>query len=197
MSLNVAQKLDTGTTPSQLWEKDFNFEKHCDRDDADAFPYQHFKGYESPILEANTRGSFAKSSWNSIICYTYPERMAQLNEVIEEIRKSYNQKLSEQAISFLSTLKNDLLFIINQGIDVRSLGYFHLSEDEESVSIEWIFPDYRFGFCFEDDTEKSGWYLVSNENLGYMKINGYFNKTDTNLLINIINFFLLYEYYQR
>jgi hypothetical protein len=51
--------------------------------------------------------------------------------------------------------------------------------DDGSILIEWIFDDFRVGFSIEPDPKDSGWYLVSNENLGTINASGY--TSDTNL----------------
>jgi len=35
--------------------------------------------------------------------------------------------------------------------------------EDGSLLIEWIFPDYRFGFSLENNLNESSYYFVSNE----------------------------------
>jgi len=36
-------------------------------------------------------------------------------------------------------------------------------EDDDSIIIEWIFPDIRFGLNIEKDKKESGWHVVSKQ----------------------------------
>ena len=42
----------------------------------------------------------------------------------------------------------------------------HPPDKEGSVLIEWISPDFRFGFNIEPDTKDSGWHIVAGEKFG-------------------------------
>ena len=40
--------------------------------------------------------------------------------------------------------------------------YAHKEEDD-SIVVEWIFPDFRFGLNIEKDKKESGWHVVSKQ----------------------------------
>lgn len=52
---------------------------------------------------------------------------------------------------------------------------------DNSLLIEWNYNDFRIGFSIEPNIKESGWYLVSNENLGEYSESGVldFNRIDT------------------
>lgn len=45
--------------------------------------------------------------------------------------------------------------------------------EDGSFAIEWVFNDFRIGFSVETNTKESGWFLVSNNNLGEISASGY------------------------
>ncbi len=66
--------------------------------------------------------------------------------------------------------------IMNNRIQIESAG--HLSPlklrtmEDESVLIEWIFPDFRIGFAIEPVEKESSWYLVSNKKMNEVSASG-------------------------
>lgn len=55
--------------------------------------------------------------------------------------------------------------------------------DDSSTLIEWIFPDFRVGFSIDSNAEDSSWYIVSNENLGYIMQSGYISDSTIGMLV--------------
>ena len=130
----------------------------------------------------------------------------QLLDIIKRAEKDANQEISENVKNFFLEIKNELdnNICIDNYIDctyfictstlTKCLGYLKYSKDEEAVIVNWIFPDMRFGFIFDKDSENSGWYLVSNEKLGYLKAQGLFVEANIEIIIKFITYFiLLYE----
>jgi len=63
--------------------------------------------------------------------------------------------------------------------------------DGESILIEWVFKDFRIGFTIESNINESGWYLVSNENLGEFSVSDNLYISDLeSLLVNLLRFVL-------
>ena len=63
--------------------------------------------------------------------------------------------------------------------------------EDGSILIEWIFGDFRIGFNIEPNPNDSGWYLVSNKNLGEISASGYTSGIEIkNLILWLLNFIL-------
>ncbi len=41
----------------------------------------------------------------------------------------------------------------------------HITHEDESVLVEWVFPMFRIGFNLEPDPKESGWHIVAGEHL--------------------------------
>ena len=52
--------------------------------------------------------------------------------------------------------------------------------EDGCLLIEWIFPDFRFGFSMEKDLNESNYYFVSNKKYGELNVSGLIN-SDNNL----------------
>ena len=84
------------------------------------------------------------------------------NELAEETRK---------LLIMLRTLISDFLLL---GVDVSLLPSLNVAEaGDESVSIEWIFKNFRIGFSIDPCITESSWFLVSNANMGNVNASGY------------------------
>jgi hypothetical protein len=59
--------------------------------------------------------------------------------------------------------------------------------EDDTILIEWIFKDFRFGFCMEEDPDESSFYFVSNKKFGELMVSGLMNDPVSSDLIKIIN----------
>ena len=57
-----------------------------------------------------------------------------------------------------------------------------MQHDDGSVIFEWIQPNFRIGFNIEMDASESGWYLISNPELGDIAASGFINIQDVSKL---------------
>jgi hypothetical protein len=55
--------------------------------------------------------------------------------------------------------------------------------EDESVLIEWIFPDFRIGFSIEPKEKESSWYLVSNKKFNEVSFSGLLEFSQLSFLI--------------
>ena len=62
-----------------------------------------------------------------------------------------------------------------------------ITEDDNSLWIEWIFKNYRYGFIIEENTDESSFYFVSNKEYDNLSISGMLNDNLIADLIKIIN----------
>ncbi len=75
------------------------------------------------------------------------------------------------------------------------LGYIpqlqaHLLEDT-SILFEWIFDDYRIGFNIDPNPRESGWFMLSNNNLGSINAYGLISGIDLdNQILWLLNFII-------
>jgi len=60
-------------------------------------------------------------------------------------------------------------------------------ESEDSLLMEWIFKDYRYGFAIEKNIEDSSFYFVSNRKYGETTISSLLTSPMSEELIKIIN----------
>jgi hypothetical protein len=64
--------------------------------------------------------------------------------------------------------------------------------EDGSISLEWVFNDFRIGFSIEENGDDSSWYIITNSNLGNVSASGYLSKIDINTIILwLINFIVL------
>ena len=79
-----------------------------------------------------------------------------------------NEEVAKQVRKLLLII-NVVVNIVEQevGLDLNNISPLraHVEEDG-SVLIEWIFPDFRIGFNIEPNPDDSGWHLVSSKKLG-------------------------------
>jgi len=59
--------------------------------------------------------------------------------------------------------------------------------ENDNLWIEWIFPDYRFGFSLESNLDESNYYFVSNKKYGEFMVSGLFNDPFNEEILKLIN----------
>lgn len=80
-----------------------------------------------------------------------------------------------------SRMMNDALMILDKlRYRIRENSNINMAQnisafvsDDSSITIEWIFPNFRIGFGIEEDPKESGWYLVSDKSFGGINAEGY------------------------
>jgi hypothetical protein len=93
-----------------------------------------------------------------------------------------------------------LLSVIQEAITIFQKFHFDLGHvpqlrpsitDDGAILFEWIFGDFRIGFSIEPNIQESGWFLITNRNLGEISACGFISGIDLNALIPwLINFIL-------
>lgn len=58
--------------------------------------------------------------------------------------------------------------------------------EDDTLLIEWIFPNFRFGFSMEKDLNESSYYFISKKNYGETTVSGLINDTFGDDLIKVI-----------
>lgn len=107
---------------------------------------------------------------------------------IDAIPDEYVRKMTSHFIFLFQRI------IMNNRSNIESLGSlpplkFRPLNEDSSVLIEWIFPDFRIGFSIEKEEKESSWYLVSNQKLDEFSSSGQLNMSDVEPLIySLINF---------
>ena len=117
-----------------------------------------------------------------------------IKPALDIIQNVTNQNIAQEA--------KETLFLIQETVDTFSQQLnFDLNflpplqafdvVDDGSILIEWIFDDFRIGFSLESNSQDSGWYLVSNKNLGEIGASGYIAGINTKTLILwLLNFII-------
>ena len=78
-----------------------------------------------------------------------------------------------------------------QLIDSQEIGVpIDVFEGYDSISIEWIFDEFRIGIGIETDERESGWYLVSSKDAGGIDAIGSLVDVDLAVLINWLILFV-------
>jgi len=96
--------------------------------------------------------------------------LQQTREIVPEIA---NRCVAEQTEKLLSILGQMMEAIKKERPQLSDIPPLHAHIDEDgSVLIEWIFPDFRAGFNIEPNSEDSGWYLVSNKKISEIAMSG-------------------------
>lgn len=122
--------------------------------------------------------------------------MAEDQEIIKRLAKiiggTENQEIKTKASELISRIIDIFQRLRNSGHELNNIPPLNVEKGEDgSLLFQWIFPNFRIGFTTEVDSDESGWYLVSNENMG--NISTYGNFKDRNqeiILIQLLNFAL-------
>lgn len=87
----------------------------------------------------------------------------QARDIISQIQ---NPNVAKQLDSLLSIIDN-LFYVAKQSkVDISRIPPLRPYIDEDdSVLLEWIFPDFRIGFNLEPNPDDSGYHMVSNKQL--------------------------------
>jgi len=97
--------------------------------------------------------------------------LRQAREAISQIKDAH---VAEQAQRLLSTMERIVQLVPPEKLAPRNVPPLQAYEvDDGSLSVEWIFPDFRVGFNIEPNPEDSGWHLVSNKRLGEITASGH------------------------
>lgn len=112
-----------------------------------------------------------------------PEYSSLVRRAWDTIHQTENQEVAKEARRLLSIFQEMIASFHQFGFD---LGYLPplqaFNVDDGSILIEWIFSDFRIGFNVEPNPEDSGWYLISNKNLGEISASGYTSNIDIKTL---------------
>ncbi len=108
-----------------------------------------------------------------------------LGELWLIIEKMENIETRNRACELLNSFPEILSLAKRLGIDISYLPKIKafLNTNDGSLLVEWIFSDFRIGFTLETDDLESGWYLVSNSNLGSMNASGDISKVELGGLV--------------
>jgi hypothetical protein len=115
-----------------------------------------------------------------------------IRPALKIIQNVANQNIAMQAKDILFLIQESVnAFSQQSNIDLSFLPPLQAFDvvDDGSILIEWIFDDFRIGFNLESNFQDSGWFLVSNKNLGEIGASGYTSGINTKTLISwLLNF---------
>lgn len=110
----------------------------------------------------------------------------------ELIYKLENKGIAQEAKRLLSIIQETISTVQKFRFDLGYIPPLRASiADDGAVLFEWIFRDYRIGFNLEPKIQESGWFLITNRNLGEVSASGFISGINLNVLvIRLINFIL-------
>lgn len=153
------------------------------------FVLPHEPTYRIPIEPVDeTTGGSPNVSFSPLL-----ESSSLVRPAWDAIRQTENQEVAREARRLLSVIQEMIVSFQQFGFDLGHLPPLRAFNvvDDGSVSIEWILSDFRIGFTIEPNPEDSGWYLVSNKNLGEITASGYTSNIDIKTLVLwLLNFIL-------
>lgn len=107
-----------------------------------------------------------------------------------EINNSRNQNLAYDAKLLLIMIEEMVSSFKKLKFELGHLPPLRaFNVDDGSILIEWIFKDFRVGFNIEENPDESGWYLVTNKNLGEISASGSISNVEINkIFLWLLNF---------
>jgi hypothetical protein len=130
-----------------------------------------------PVNE--TTGSALK-----VLYFPFPRESGLFNNAWRVVQQINDEEVARNAQNILTMIEEMVVSFQQSRFDLSNLPPLHaFRADDGSVLLEWIFVDYRVGFSIEPNPVESGWYLVSNRNLGEISASGYLTGVDTKNLI--------------
>lgn len=112
-----------------------------------------------------------------------------IRPALEAIKAAPKQEILNEAKRFLFLLQETVSSLHQLNFDlsfVQPIRAF-VSEDN-TILLEWIFKNYRIGFSIEENSNDSGWYLVSKRELGEISASGYLHPDTKNTILWLVNF---------
>jgi hypothetical protein len=95
-----------------------------------------------------------------------------------------NKDIARRARKLLSSIQEIISIFQKVRLDLSYIPPLRAFEaDDGSVLFEWSFRDYRIGFSIEPDPQESGWYLITNQNLGEISAAGHISGVNLQTLI--------------
>jgi len=94
----------------------------------------------------------------------------QARNIIPQIDNADVSKQVERLLSFIDKI---VKIAEQEEVDLSHIPSLHAYVEEDgSVLLEWVFPDFRIGFNIDSNPDNSGWHLVSNKKLGDITASG-------------------------
>ncbi len=117
-----------------------------------------------------------------------------LRSVIDISKQIQDSSVAEQVTGLVAAINRILCHVQQRCGDLIEIPQLRAHfEEDGSVSLEWIFPDFRIGFNIESNPDDSGWHLISNKKLGAIAMSqplpkDFKNKSET--IARLIEFIL-------
>ncbi|SRR6266545_645505 len=118
-----------------------------------------------------------------------PRESRLIRSALETIKTEPNKEVVNEAKKFLFLLQETVSSLQQLNFDLSFIQPIQafISEDN-TIILEWIFKNYRIGFSIEENSNESGWYLVSKRELGEISASGYLDPNTKNIILWLINF---------
>jgi hypothetical protein len=120
----------------------------------------------------------------------HKHRAAVVQSALVTVLGSPNQTVRGEAERLLGVIADMVEDFRMLGFDLSGLPPMHgFVYEDGSISIDWIQTNFRVGFNIEADSAQSGWYLLSNKELGGITASGRTLNIDLRkLILWLLNF---------
>jgi hypothetical protein len=113
--------------------------------------------------------------------------LADVREILPHID---NESVRHQTENLLSSLHWMIQRVnINTGGAINPPPLLANIDEDGSLMLEWIFPDFRVGFNIEPVAADSGWHLVANKKMNHLTRSGAL--TDNLIILYVLLHFIL------
>jgi len=127
-------------------------------------PFQETDSERYAVLNADYSSCSETCSSNECIEFSSGQQVLNIVRQLKQIiLKIHDTKIKEQVEKLISIICCFLDFAHQLKGDMPIPPLYAAITEENSVLIEWIFPDFRVGFNIEADPSESGVYIVSGK----------------------------------
>lgn len=135
-------------------------------------------------------------SGSAVVKYFFLDnRINVISEALNKIKLKENSITKNRAKEILLNIQKLLEEFANANMNVWDIPNLRaFLPDDDSILMEWQFSNYRLGFSVEPSLEESGWYLVTDKDMGSINASGFIGDGDLKpLLLWLINFVIAHS----
>ncbi|MCJ7654743.1 MAG: hypothetical protein MUO97_05490 [Dehalococcoidia bacterium] len=144
-------------------------------------PYSSSKCLLPTELSDLTTGS---EPAESLLSTGEPSLVREARDIISKIQ---NESIAKQTEKLLLTLDKMIQQLKQEKPELNIPPLHAYAEEDGSVLLEWIFPDFRVGFNVEPNADDSGWHLISNKRLCALAASGLLSSMEP-IIVSLLRF---------
>jgi len=103
-----------------------------------------------------------------------------------------NKQVANQVKNLIHAIDETIHGVSASGGDISALpplrAYY---TEDESVSLEWVLPDFRLGFTIQVNPNESGWHLATSKRMGESGSYGFLSRANLRSLVFIMVSYVL------